>query len=92
MSEVVLAAYARPSFANAATVKVRRRVARPKKKGWCLLFAIRYVHFATHKKKEAERRQTHFQYAVPLARPRIQRDAHIYRRSTAALTKGSRRP
>src|ERR1700733_11872528 len=44
---------------------------------------------ATLKKvREAERRQMPIQSAVLLARPRIQQDAHIYRRSTAVLTDG----
>jgi hypothetical protein len=42
--------------------------------------------------KEAERRQTHDPRAVLLARPRILRDAHIYRRSTAVLTQGTIHP
>jgi hypothetical protein len=42
--------------------------------------------------KDAERRQTQGRRAVPLARPRIQRDAHVCRRSTAVLARGTAHP
>jgi hypothetical protein len=69
---------------------VKREAGRREEKlrgGACFcLFAA--PHFAKPK-KDAERRQTQGQRAVPLARQRIQRDAHACRRSTTVLAKGT---
>jgi hypothetical protein len=68
-------------------------VEQSKSEGWCLDFAVRYARFAKPeikpeiRKRNADRRNQHC--AVPLARPRIQRDAHACRRSTTALAKGT---
>jgi hypothetical protein len=72
---------------------MRRRGARRKKKGWCLLFSVRYAHFATLRRKGSGT-PTDAVLLVPCcwARPRILRDAHIYRRSTAVLTQGRSPP
>ena len=91
-SSSLLTTPTRPSFANAATIEVRRRAARRKRRGGACLFAVRYAHFAKLKKRKRNADRRFDPPAVLLARPRIQQDAHIYRRSTAVLTQGTRIP
>jgi hypothetical protein len=68
-----------------------RRAGRVANEGVVPSFRFALLAFAKTE-KEAERRQTLFQPAVLLARPRFQQEAHAYRRSTAVLTQGTRRP
>jgi len=56
-------------------------------------FRFALLVFATTKRKRkrnADRRS--LQPAVLLARPRLQQEAHAYRRSTTVLTQGTRHP
>src|SRR5208283_497606 len=79
-------------FATAATVEVRREWRDRKERGGACLFAVRYAPFAKHKKRKRNADRRIVQPAVLLARPRIQQDAHVYRRSTAVLTQGTAHP
>ena len=69
--------------------EARSRMARGKSQGWCpfCLFAAPASPSQTKRMRNADRRMV--QSAVPLARQRIQRDAHACRRSTTVLAKGT---
>jgi hypothetical protein len=78
-------------------VERRKTAALKEKKGWHLLFtcaSAHFAHIAKGRKSEriwnADRRS--LQPAVLLARPRLQQEAHAYRRSTTVLTQGTRHP
>jgi hypothetical protein len=92
MSVSVLAAHPRPSFAKTATLEVRRRGARRKKRGGACFSLSATPTSPSISKGSGTPTDALSPYAVLLTRPRILRDAHIYRRSTAVLTSGSSPP
>jgi hypothetical protein len=93
ISALVLAAHVRPSFANTATLEVRRESRATEKEGVVPAISCPLRPFATPRNKGSGT-PTDAVILVPCcwARPRIHRDAHIYRRSTAVLTQGRSPP
>jgi hypothetical protein len=86
------------AFELAVTATLRgEKLPRSRKRRGGACFYLRFGHFAhiaKGRKSEriwnADRRS--LQPAVLLARPRLQQEAHAYRRSTTVLTQGTRHP
>ncbi len=85
---IVLATHPHPSFAIAATMKCEEESRDGKRRGGACLYLPATPRSPSKRKRKRNADRREVQPAVLLVRPRIQRDAHIYRRSTAALPLG----